>query len=455
MSYEKEKARIYTGFYVLYCFLDMKRCRPHLTAHSHSIVAGGFPDTSYTTRLIPRTSLMMRFETRLKPCHVRVHAVSVLLCPSSVQGVRAMSIRLRGSKFQVRVTVNGCMVTQSFNTRIEAQRWETQQKVLLAHGIVEPSKPVPAPSKFTLTDAIARYSAEILPGKRGQQSEQYLLRYWQGSSLAERQASAISRQDLVNERDKLLRSALAPASARRYLDCLSAVLTACSRDWLVLDSNPMSEIRKPPNGKPRERRVSEQELRHILHAARFAPDLQAIIRIALETGMRRSEILGMEWRYVDLEKRVVWLPLTKNGDSRTVPLSLDAAKTLEDLPRRADGKLFSKNGTSLSGAFQRAVRRARQAYELEAGARGASADELARDPFLRDLRFHDLRHERISSLVEGGFNLIEVAAISGHRTMQCLKRYSHLRTAILIEKLDRISPSSVTTMSDPDRPTHR
>ncbi|MFP3705186.1 hypothetical protein SB783_14335 [Paraburkholderia sp. SIMBA_009] len=97
-----------------------------------------------------------------------------------------MSIRLRGSKFQVRVTVNGRTVTQSFDTRIEAQRWETQQKVLLAHGIVEQSKPVPAPSKFTLTDAIAQYSAEILPGKRGQQSEQYLLRYWQGSSLTER-----------------------------------------------------------------------------------------------------------------------------------------------------------------------------------------------------------------------------------------------------------------------------
>ncbi|ASV99010.1 tyrosine-type recombinase/integrase [Paraburkholderia aromaticivorans] len=353
-----------------------------------------------------------------------------------------MSIRLRGSKFQVRVTVNGQTVTQSFGNRIEAKRWETQQKILLEHGVAEQNKPAQASSTFTLTDAITRYSAELLPGKRGQQSEQYLLRYWQSSSLAKRQVNAITRQDLVAERDKLLRTSLAPASARRYLDCLSAVLTTCSKDWLLLDANPMSEIRKPPNGKPRERRISRQEVSQILHAARFAPDLQAIIRIALETGMRRSEILGMEWRYVDLEKRVVWLPLTKNGDTRTVPLSLEATRILEALPRRADGKLFSKNGTSLSGAFQRAVWRARQTYELEAGARGTPADELVRDPFLRDLRFHDLRHERISSLVEGGLNLIEVAAISGHRTMQCLKRYSHLQTRILIDKLDRIALSS-------------
>jgi integrase len=360
-----------------------------------------------------------------------------------------MSIRIRGKKFQVRVTVNGQTVTQSFGNRVEAQRWETQQKVLLAHGIVKQSKPVPASSKFTLTEAIARYCAEILPRKRGRQSEQYLLRYWQSSSLAERLVSAISRADLVAERDKLLGASLTSASARRYLDCLSAVLTACSRDWLLLDTNPMSQIRKPPNGKPRERRISQQELSCILHAARFAPDLQAIIRIALETGMRRSEILGMEWRYVDLEKRVVWLPLTKNGDSRTVPLSLDATNTLRALPRRVDGKLFSKNGTSLSGAFQRAVRRARTAYDLEAKKSGTPAHELACDPFLRNLRFHDLRHERISSLVEGGFNLIEVAAISGHRTMQCLKRYSHLQTANLIDKLDRIAPPSTSTSASP------
>ncbi|MBW5805868.1 tyrosine-type recombinase/integrase [Burkholderia sp. COPS] len=360
-----------------------------------------------------------------------------------------MSIRLRRSKFQVRVTVNGRTASKSFDTEAEAQRWEVQQKVLLGHGIVEQSKPASELPELTLGEAITRYSAEILPGKRGQQSERYLLRYWHGSALTTRTVNEISRQDLVAERDKLLRASLAPSSVRRYLDCLSAVLTACARDWLLLDTNPMSEIRKPPNGKPRERRVSQQELNYILHAARFAPDLRAIIRIALETGMRRSEILGMEWRHIDLERRVVWLPLTKNGDSRTVPLSLDAVKTLEALPRRTDGKLFSKNGTSLSGAFQRAVRRARQAYELEAKEHGRSAHELVSDPLLRNLRFHDLRHERISSLVEGGFNLIEVAAISGHRTMQCLKRYSHLQTATLIDKLDRISPPSTATTSTP------
>ncbi|MGF6599692.1 integrase [Paraburkholderia sp. GAS448] len=355
-----------------------------------------------------------------------------------------MSIRLRGGKFQVRLTVNGRTVTQSFGTEAEAQRWETHQRILLEHGVgVAGSSRSALPSaRFTLADAIDRYCTEVLPVKRGHQSEQYLLRYWKCSSLGNRQVSEISRQHLVTERDKLLRSSLKPASARRYVDCLSAVLTVCARDWLMLDTNPMSEIRKPPNSKARERRVSRQELDYVLHAARFAPDLQTIIQLAVETGMRRSEILSLEWRYIDLSKRVVWLPLTKNGDARTVPLSLGATKTLDALPRRTDGKLFKKNGTSLSGAFQRAVRRARHAYENEARERGIPTGELERDPFLQNLRFHDLRHERISSLVEGGFNLIEVAAISGHRTMQCLKRYSHLQTGLLIEKLDRISQPS-------------
>lgn len=358
-----------------------------------------------------------------------------------------MSIRLRGGKFQVRVTVNGRMVSQSFETEAEAQRWATHQKILLEHGVgvAGSSRSAVPSSRFTLADAIDRYCTEVLPAKRGRQSEQYLLRYWKCSSLGNRQVSEISRQQLITERDKLLRSSLKPASARRYVDCLSAVLTVCARDWLMLDANPMSEIRKPPNSKARERRVSRQEIECVLHAARFAPDLQTIIRLAVETGMRRSEILGLEWRYIDLGKRVVWLPLTKNGDARTVPLSLEATKTLEALPRHSDGKLFTKNGTSLSGAFQRAVWRARHAYEEEARERGIPASEVKQDPFLQNLRFHDLRHERISSLVESGFNLIEVASISGHRTMQCLKRYSHLQTALLIDKLDRMTPPSTTS----------
>ncbi|VVE71673.1 integrase [Pandoraea captiosa] len=350
-----------------------------------------------------------------------------------------MSIRRHGKKFQVRVTAKGHTVTQSFDTEVEAQRWEAQQKVLFACGVVEQRLRATISLKLTLADAIDRYTAEILPIKRGRDSEQYLLKYWKIAALAKRRVDTITRQDLVAERDKLLRSSLAPASARRYLDCLSAVLTACCRDWMLLETNPMSQIRKPSNSKPRERRVAPKELGYLLHAARFSPDLQAMIRIALETGMRRSEILSLEWRFVDLEKRVVWLPLTKNGDTRTVPLSREATRTIAALPLRVDGKLFSKNGTSLSAAFQRAVKRARQTYELDKNNAGSALDDLARDPFLQDLRFHDLRHERISSLVEGGFNLIEVAAISGHRTMQCLKRYSHLQTSMLIDKLDGMS----------------
>ncbi|MGF6637047.1 tyrosine-type recombinase/integrase [Paraburkholderia sp. MM6662-R1] len=358
-----------------------------------------------------------------------------------------MSIRRRGSKFQVRLAVKGHTVTQSFETEVEAQRWETHQRILLEHGVGEAgsNRSASTSARFTLADAINRYYAEVLPAKRGHQSEQYLLRYWTRSSLRNRQVSEISRQDLVIERDKLLRSSLKPASARRYIDCLSAVLTVCQRDWLMLDTNPISGIRKPPNSKARERRVSRQELDYVLHAARFAPDLQTIIRLAVETGMRRSEILNLEWRYVDLSKRVVRLPLTKNGDTRTVPLTLEATKTLRSLPRQTEGPLFSKNGTSLSGAFQRAVQRARHAYEQEAEERGVSASEVKHDLFLQNLRFHDLRHECISSLVESGFNLIEVASISGHRTMQCLKRYTHLQTGLLIEKLDRMSQPSTTT----------
>jgi hypothetical protein len=84
-----------------------------------------------------------------------------------------MSIRRRGEKYQVRVTVNGRAVTQSFDTQVEAQRWATHQKILLAHGVGvadERSKSATRPTPFTLAEAIERYRTEVLPGKRGHQS---------------------------------------------------------------------------------------------------------------------------------------------------------------------------------------------------------------------------------------------------------------------------------------------
>jgi integrase len=143
--------------------------------------------------------------------------------------------------------------------------------------------------------------------------------------------------------------------------------------------------------------------------------LKPLIILALETAMRRGELVGLLWEHVDLEKRVAHLPQTKNGDSRDVPLSQRATATLATLAQdRGDRKLV----LPLSG---NATRLAWEHLRVRAECDG--------------LHFHDLRHEAVSRLFERGLNVVEVAAISGHRELKMLQRYTHLRAVDLVARL--------------------
>ena len=150
--------------------------------------------------------------------------------------------------------------------------------------------------------------------------------------------------------------------------------------------------------------------------------------------MRRSEITAMRWRDVDFQKRTVVLPDTKNGERRTVPLSKEAVRILDSLERRAPEKsVWNMASDSVTQAFGRAVNRARATYEKDCLMAGKKADPT----FLADIRFHDLRHEATSRLFERGMGTMTVAAITGHKTLQMLKRYTHLRAETIVNELDR------------------
>lgn len=164
---------------------------------------------------------------------------------------------------------------------------------------------------------------------------------------------------------------------------------------------------KPKERPPRERRISPEEETLLYEGCKTArsPYLRPAIEFALQTAMRRGEIVALEWRNVDFQKRTDRLSMTKNGRSRTVPLSHRAVEILFSLPRDIERIFAGFSTCSVRHAFVRLVARMK----------------------LDDLHFHDLRHETISRLVERGLNVMEVAAVSGHQTLQMLKRYTHLR----------------------------
>ncbi len=149
--------------------------------------------------------------------------------------------------------------------------------------------------------------------------------------------------------------------------------------------------------------------------------------------MRQGELLSLRWSDVDLKSQVARLETTKNGDSRLVPLSSRAVGILAKLPREstADTKVFPCSSEAVKLAWRRAVTRAREQY-----VRQCKDSRVAIDPaFLTDLRFHDLRHEAASRLAEKLPNLIELAAVTGHRDLRMLKRYYHPRATDLAKKL--------------------
>lgn len=343
-----------------------------------------------------------------------------------------MNIRPRGNRWQARVTVAGQSVSKTFTARSDAERWARHQQVLMERG-----EWTPPASAVTLADVITRYEQQVLPLKRGAAQEKYILRAWKSSPLGQRRIDAIKPADIAQARDRRMEE-VSPTSVRRYLDTLSGVFQVAIRDWELITSNPVGSIRKPSSGRARDRRVLPEEAERIVAATR-STDLPAIVALALQTAMRRGEILDLRWSHIDFTTRTALLPLTKNGEPRTVPLTRKAVEVLRGVPRGSDDRVFRKNGTSLSECFRRAAQRAREAYERERLAAGASPAEVERDKFLRDIRLHDCRHERVSNLVESGFNLAEVAAVSGHKTLACLKRYTHVKPAHLVARLDLLS----------------
>jgi integrase len=143
------------------------------------------------------------------------------------------------------------------------------------------------------------------------------------------------------------------------------------------------------------------------------PWVKPAVQLALETAMRRGELLSLQWQDIDVAKRVAHLHVTKNGCTRDVPLSLKACEVLAGLPRSIDGSVFPVTTEAFKQAFSRACLNAK----------------------IADLHFHDLRHEATSRLAQRLPNVIELAAVTGHYDLKMLQRYYHVSASDLARKI--------------------
>ncbi len=296
---------------------------------------------------------------------------------------------------------------KTFNNKSDAEKWARQVEAEMDRGHFISRKEA---ENTTLGEALDRYEREVSSKKKSHPIEKVYIGTWKKTTLAVRFLATIQGKDIAAYRDKRLKE-VSGTAVRHELSLISHLFTIAAKEWGMAGLiNPVQHIRRPKPNRSRERRISEKELNSLIEAA--SESLGPIIRFAVETAMRRGEIAGMMWDHVDLKKRVLIIPEAK-VEPRRIPLSSKAIHILADLPRRLDGKVWGLQSSSITQSFKKACQTAK----------------------IDDMNFHDLRHEATSRFFEKGLNPMQVAAITGHKTLQMLKRYTHLKAEDLAELL--------------------
>ncbi len=315
-------------------------------------------------------------------------------------------------------------LSASFPSRAEAENWliaveagfDANNVVLAADSARAKLSRSADPLHLPIAYLIDRYMAEVTPAKRGAETEAIRLRAMKRHDLAAYTLGQLTPQVLAAWRDSRLQK-VTGSTVNRDLNTLSHLIEMARKEWgAAIIENPVRMIRRPKSNPGRERRLMPGEESALVTSADRGKGgfLRSVIVLAIETGMRRGEIVGLDWQYVNLAQRRLHLTITKNGSSRGIPLSRKAIAILEALPGRSGPVFPGVTAEAIKRAFQNACKRVH----------------------LEDLHFHDLRHEAISRFFEKGLNPMEVASITGHKTLSMLRRYTHLDAGKLASRLD-------------------
>ena len=319
--------------------------------------------------------------------------------------------------------------SKTFEKKADAEAWARMIEVDIDRGIFQSAATA---EKTTLHELIDRFKTEYAPfhyRKREDNKEAWRFQLAKIDSLLGKYSLAAIDQKIVGAyRDLRLTgsnqfSAVGDSTVRKEIFMLSKLMKFAQIECAILlpRGNPVSNVRKPSEGKSRERRLNQTEfaaLELMIEASRNKL-LYPAFRFAIETASRQNEILTLNWDNVNIERKYAILKITKNGEERAIPLSSKAIEVLQNLPKPAQQQnsalVFPLDRTCLLSAFRYACKRAE----------------------IIDFTWHDLRHESLSRLSESNdFSILELASISGHKTLQMLKKYTHLQAEKLAAKMN-------------------
>jgi integrase len=326
------------------------------------------------------------------------------------------TFRNRNGKWQARIQRQGQVpVSKSFGTRQDAERWARQIEAQMDQGRFVSLR---LDERTTLGELVTRYMAEVTPLMKSAEADLIRLAALKRNPLCKLSLVALTPARVAEFRDQRLK-VVSGGTVIRELAYISSVINHARREWSINIDNPVRLVRKPPTPQGRSRTVNEAEMLRILDALtprptrRVNPWMKSLVELAVETAMRRGELLGLRWEHIDFSNRIAHLPVTKNGEGRYVPLSSRAVAILEGLPRSLSGYVFPIKPQTVAAAFMKATDRAG----------------------LGDVRFHDLRHTATTALANKLPNLIELSSVTGHKSLSMLKKYYHPRASELALKI--------------------
>ena len=323
------------------------------------------------------------------------------------------TITKRKTKWQVRIRLsNTPTITKTFNRKSNAKKWAREIENKIECGNLGA---VVKPTDETLGEVLEKYLHQITPQKKSSEVETIRIKWLMREPIASVQICRLTPQHIAKFRDERLRS-VSGTTVLKDLALLSHAITIAIREWgFPLAVNPVKQITKPKPNAPRDRRLEAGEEERLLASCSASrnPYFKALVVVAIETAMRRGEMLSLQRQHINFDAQTAFLPDTKNGFSRTIPLSNSAILQFMSIPLHISGRVFPISVTALRGQWRRMI--------AKTG--------------LGDLHLHDLRHEATTRLFEKGFNIMEVSTITGHRDLQMLKRYTHIRAADLVQRL--------------------
>ena len=328
--------------------------------------------------------------------------------------------------YRVQVTRRGFKSAfKSFPTRTEAKKWGRAIEREFDQGnYIDYSEA----QSVTLADLFNRYIREDKHKKiKSWRMHEFRIGILLKDTISDTNLLRLSSKHLSEFKDRK-RKEVGPSTWNKYLSLISVVIDTAMKDWgIYLPNNPVRNADREREPRPRDRTLTADEYQRLLQVCdtlkqeRFRRGdtaihlyLKSMIIFSVETAIRQGELLAMRYDQFNFDKRTLYIPETKNGEPRTIPLSTKAIKVIQSVPRRLDGKVFPLTCDSLKAWFKVARNEAK----------------------LKDFRWHDLRRYACSLLFEKGLSVPELQLVSGHKDPRVLlNTYTKLSAENIAKKL--------------------